>query len=102
VRDFDAKFWQSLIDWRNALEDQFWSATSYGLPPHEERQILERIYREDVGMRRDLLAAERELRDLAAELALRQHELRQAAAPYEAVVRRYGSLLAALERRVRA
>jgi DNA-binding helix-hairpin-helix protein with protein kinase domain len=97
VRDFESQLWDDLLMWRRALEEQFWNASSYSLPPHEERTILEKIHREDVSMRRELLAARDELSDLAMRLRDRQEELRVQAEPYRQVIHEHGPTLVAFE-----
>ncbi|AIE84934.1 protein kinase domain-containing protein [Fimbriimonas ginsengisoli] len=102
VRDFESQLWNDLLVWRRALEDQFWHASTYALPPHEERSILEKIHREDVAMRRELLSAQEELVDLAVRLRERQNELRAQAEPFREQIRQYGPTLVAYEPTVKA
>jgi len=97
IHDQEGKFIRELTLWRTALTEQFWNASTYGLPPHEERAILERIHREDVAMRRELLAAETDLAELSAKLKENQAELAAQALPYQNIVREYGPTLAAYE-----
>jgi len=97
IHDQEGKFIRELTQWRNALTEQFWNASTYGLPPHEERTILERIHREDVAMRRELLAAETDLVELSGKLKENQAELLLQAEPYRQVVRQYGPTLAAFD-----
>lgn len=93
----DDRLWDDLTRWRQALENQFWNASTFGLPSHEERSILERIHREDVAMRRKLLSGETELTELAERLRVSQTDLLEKAEPYRRVVLHHGPVLAALE-----
>jgi DNA-binding helix-hairpin-helix protein with protein kinase domain len=97
VRDIDKTLIGELMEWRYALEAQFWNASTYGLPPHEERTILEQIHRENIAMRRGLLAAKDELATLSGELRERQSMILAKAEPYRRVIFQYGPTLAALE-----
>lgn len=99
LRNEDDKFARELLEWRAALVEQFWHSSTYSLPPHEERAILERIRREDVAMRRELLAAEAELAEFAKRLEENQTELLAQAAVYRKIVEQFGPLVAALEPR---
>jgi len=96
-KEFEADFWADLVKWREALEASFWSATSYGLPPNEERTILEKIHREDIEIRRELLAGQKQLEDISSRIRGRQEELMASALPYQRTVREYGSSIAAYE-----
>jgi DNA-binding helix-hairpin-helix protein with protein kinase domain len=97
VQGFDALFWDSVIAWRKALEEQFWGASSFGLPPHEERLILERVYRQDVAIRRELLAAPEELAKIWEQVRAEQGVLSLEAEPYRQIIYRDGPILRSLE-----
>lgn len=97
--DQDPKYIRELAEWRSKLVEQFWHASTYGLPPHEERAILEKIHREDVQMRRELLAAETQLSELRDQLSHEQERLLAEAAPYQKTVVENGMLLRSLEAR---
>ena len=97
VRGFDGRFWELVIAWRKALEVQFWGATSFGLPPNEERTILEKVYRQDIAMRRELLAAPEELQKVWEKVVAEQETLIKEAEPYRQTIYRNGPILRAID-----
>jgi DNA-binding helix-hairpin-helix protein with protein kinase domain len=86
-----------LYDWRNELEERFWSTSSFRLTPHMDRQAVAKIAREDADYRMVLEHAPEELLRLREVLEAAQVGIAKEAIKPTQILQKHGSHVAAFE-----
>lgn len=93
--DAQELFWEGLREWRNRLEETFWSTSNFSLSPNDERAVMLNLQREASALREELAKSEENLLFLRERLEQSQKKIHEEAETHLAVINRYGPRLMA-------